>query len=267
MKILCVGDVVGTPGMMYLADNLPSLRRETESDFVIVNGENSDKSGVGMGRDEAQALLQYADVITSGNHCYRRAGESLYLEEPSVIHPANFPYTEDGAGCVVVDTGRRGRVRVINLTGVAFMEPVDSPFKRVDELLEKERVNFTIVDFHAEATAEKQALAFYLDGRVSAVFGTHTHVQTADEQVLPKGTGYITDVGMTGPIVSVLGARAELAVKKQREHVPVRFEVAEGHCMLNAVLFDLDDRMGLCKKVTRIDVRPKEAVARPPING
>lgn len=253
MRVLCVGDVVGEPGLACLADELPALKRETGADAVIVNGENSDKSGTGLSRGAMETILQYADVITTGNHCYRRAGEEMYLENETVLHPANFPYTQNAAGCCVVDTGRYGLLRVVNLMGVAWMEPVDNPFARADALLESGQAKFTVVDFHAESTAEKKALAFYLDGRVSAVFGTHTHVQTADEQLLPGGTGYITDVGMTGPVVSVLGVRPEDAVQKQRTHTPVHFKVAEGPCMLNAVLFTLDDNTGLCTEVQRIN--------------
>ncbi len=253
MKILCVGDVVGAAGLALCRALLPQLRREFAADLVIVNGENADASGVGLPRAAADDLLQYADAITSGNHCYRRASEELYTEYETVLHPANQPYTEDAAGCCLLDTGRLGMVRIINLVGVAFMEPVDSPFRRVDELLAKTTAKYTIVDFHAESTAEKKALAFHLDGRVSAVFGTHTHVQTADEQILPGGTGYITDAGMTGPALSVLGVAPALAVKKQNEHVPVRFAVADGPAMLNAVLFTLDDTTGLCTAVQRIN--------------
>lgn len=255
MKILCVGDVVGQPGLTVLSNMLPGLRSRLGADLVIVNGENSDKTGLGMGRAEAETILQYADVVTTGNHSYNRANEALYTEMEAVLHPANQPYTEDSAGMCTIDTGRLGQVCVINLAGIAFLEPLDSPFKRIDELLSKTSAKYIVIDFHAESSAEKKALAFYLDGRVSAFFGTHTHVQTADGQVLPGGTGYITDVGMTGPVVSVIGVAPELAVKKQREHVPVRFAVADGPVMLNAVLFDLDDTTGLCKSVTRLDER------------
>lgn len=255
MKILCVGDVVGRAGLDFLCDWLPGLRAAQGADLVIVNGENSDPSGVGLGRAEAETLLQYADVVTTGNHSHRRASESLYNELETVLHPANQPFTEDGAGMCTLDTGRLGPVSVINLAGVAFLEPLDSPFKRADELLAKTNAKFIVVDIHAESSAEKKALAFYMDGRVSAVFGTHTHVQTADNQILPKGAGYITDVGMTGPVVSVIGVAPKLAVKKQREHVPVRFNVAEGPVMLNAVLFELDDATGRCLSVTRLDER------------
>lgn len=255
MTILCVGDVVGEAGLAFCCEAVPRLRRQLNADFVIVNGENSDKSGVGLSRHGAESLLQVADVVTTGNHSHRRADENLYLENPAVLHPANQPYTEEEAGCVLVDTGRRGMVRVINLAGVAWMEPLDSPFKRVDELLAKREARYTIVDVHAESTAEKKALAFYLDGRVSAVFGTHTHVQTADEQVLPKGTGFISDVGMCGPALSVIGIHPEDAVQKQRQHVPVRFAVAQGPVQLDAVVFTLCDESGLCLAAQRIRCR------------
>lgn len=258
MNLLCIGDVVGRAGLEYLCNSLPELRRSLQADLVVVNGENSDDSGTGINRETAEQILGYADVVTTGNHCFRRAGEELFTQNESVLLPANIPFTEDRAGCCLLDTGRFGTVRVINLAGVAWMEPLDNPFKRVDELLNASSAKYTVVDFHAESTAEKKALAYYLDGRVSAVFGTHTHVQTADEQILPAGTGYITDAGMTGPIHSVLGVAPELAIKKQREHRQVRFKVAEGPCMLNGVLFCLDDASGLCSGVRRVCLRQDE---------
>ncbi|MDL2295132.1 YmdB family metallophosphoesterase [Ruminococcaceae bacterium OttesenSCG-928-D13] len=261
MNILCVGDVVGERGVRFACDRLPALRRETGADLVVVNAENADKSGTGLRREEAEALLTVADVLTGGNHSYDRADEKLYTEQERVLHPANYPFTEDAAGCCLIDTGRLGTVRVISLCGVAFMDPLDNPFKRVDALLAAGEAKYTVVDFHAESTAEKKALAFHLDGRVSAVFGTHTHVQTADEQVLPAGTGFITDVGMTGPAVSVLGMAPEAAVMRQRERRRARLEVAGGPMMLNAALFTLDDATGLCVAVKRIDFR--EALSPP----
>ena len=255
MNILCVGDVVGDAGLQYFCDYIPTLRRELAADLVIVNGENSDKSGVGLSAATAETLLQYADVVTTGNHSHRRAGEELYLENKTVLHPANLPCTEDEAGCCLLDMGRLGQVRVINLSGVAWMEPLDNPFHRADQLLRSTEAKYTVVDFHGESTAEKKALAYYLDGRVSAIFGTHTHVQTADEQILPAGTGYISDVGMTGPEQSVIGVQPELAVKKQRLHIPVQFKPADGPAMLNGVLFSLSDDTGLCLDVRRINQR------------
>lgn len=255
MNILCIGDVVGTAGLDFFCSRMPALKRETEADFVIVNGENSDKSGVGLTRHSAEALLAHADAVTGGNHSLRRCGEELYEETPQLLMPANMPYTSRGTGVYIADTGRLGTVRVISLAGTAWMEPLDNPFKCIDNILAEGEARFTILDFHAESTAEKKALGFYLDGKVSAVFGTHTHVQTADEQILPNGTGYISDVGMTGAVNSVIGVVPEAAVKKQKEHVPVQFAPAEGPQMLNAVLFALDDSTGLCLAAKRIDLR------------
>lgn len=252
MNILCIGDVVGEEGLAFLCESLPIIKRKTQADFVIVNGENSDKSGCGLTRHGADRILQHADVITTGNHCYRKANEDLYLENETVLHPANFPFTETETGTCTIDMGRKGAVQVINLMGTAWLEAIDNPFICADKLLKSQKARYTIVDFHAESTAEKKALAFYLDGKISAFFGTHTHVQTADEQVLPKGTGYITDVGMVGAKQSVLGVLPELAIKKQRTHGAVRFEVAKGEQMLNGVLFTLNEQTGLCEKVERV---------------
>ncbi|MDR3172800.1 MAG: YmdB family metallophosphoesterase [Treponema sp.] len=251
MNVLCVGDVIGKAGSAFFAAVLPGLKQEYAVDFVIANGENSDNSGLGITQANADFLLEYADVITTGNHCYDRAGEELYTKNPRVLHPANYPYTEDAAGCVTVDTGL-GTITVFNLQGLVNMKPLNSPFDRADALLSAHPADFTIVDFHAESTMEKKALAFYLDGRVSAVFGTHTHVQTADEQILPKGSGYIGDAGMTGPAYSVIGIEVEPAVWRQRTHAPGPLPAASGPCMLNAVLFRLDDKTGLCNQAVRL---------------
>ena len=249
MKILCVGDVVGTPGLDYFCRRLPALRRRLGADVCIVNGENAHPDGVGITGREAQALFSHgADVITTGNHALRRAGESLYEETPALLCPANLPGLAPGAGSVTLDLGRCA-VTVIDLIGVAFLEPVDNPFAAADRLLSADTARFKVVDIHAESTAEKQALAWYLDGRVSAVFGTHTHVPTADAGVLPGGTGFITDLGMTGPVRSVIGVAPELAVKKQRTHRPVRFAVAQGPCRLDGALFCCDDATGRCLSV------------------
>lgn len=257
MKVICVGDVVAFNGLDFFCEIVSKIKIEEKIDFVIVNGENSDQSGVGLTRHGAERLLQHADVVTTGNHCYRRADEELYLENEAVLHPANFPFTETKAGCCLIDTGRLGTIRVINLMGTAWLEPIDNPFKRVDEILAESTAKYTIIDFHAESTAEKKALAFYVDGKVSALFGTHTHVQTADEQILPKGTGYITDVGMVGTENSVLGVTPETSIQKMKTHGNVRFAVAEGPAMLNAAIFTLDDKTGLCTNVKRIVEKQK----------
>ncbi len=257
MKFLCVGDVVGEPGLHFFRHAVPYLKRTYEADFVIVNGENSHPSGVGITKKEADELLNYADVITTGNHCYRRAGEELFGEIDTLLHPANYPYTEDDTGCCFIDTGRYGTICVINMAGTSFLEPIDNPYKRMDSLLKNIEARFILVDFHAESTAEKKAFAYDLDGRVGAVFGTHTHVQTADAQILPNKTGFISDVGMTGPIHSVIGVQPHLAIKRQKQHAPVQFVVENGPCMLNAVLFTLDNATGQCVAVQAIDYREK----------
>ena len=197
-----------------------------------------------------------ADVITAGNHVFRRREFYEVLDEnSSILRPANYPASAPGIGMGVIDRGRY-QVTVINLMGVVYMDPLACPFETLDTLLEKAgKPKFCVVDFHAEATAEKKALAFYADGRISALFGTHTHVQTADEQILPGGTGFISDVGMTGPVLSVLGVRPEQAVAKMREKLPVRFATAEGECMMNGVLFTLDDATGHATHVERLDIR------------
>lgn len=255
MNVLCIGDVVGDPGVACLRRQLPALRRKYAVDAVIVNAENADKTGTGLGRKLADELLQSgcADALTTGNHCFRRADASLFEECPTVLMPANYPTLSRDVGRCTLDFGRC-RLDVFNLQGTAFLEPIDNPFTVLDDLLRQSSTKFRILDFHAEATAEKKAMAYYADGRLSAVFGTHTHVQTADEQILPGGTGYITDAGMTGPMQSVLGVRPELAVQRQSTHLPTRFDVAEGPCALEGVLFRLDDATGRCTGVERIRV-------------
>lgn len=256
MIILCVGDVVGAAGCRCLRRLLPALRRQYGVDVCIVNGENS-AEGNGITPTSAEELFNCgADVITTGNHVFRRPEMREMIEtHPFILRPANYPAGTPGKGMCVVDKGRR-QVTVINLMGVAFMEPLANPFETLDALL-KEAGNpaFCVVDFHAEATAEKRALGFYADGKLTALIGTHTHVQTADEQILPGGTGYMTDVGMTGPIQSVLGVVPSLAIDKMKTHLPVRFATAQGECMLNAVLIEADDQTGRAVSIQRLDVR------------
>ncbi|MBE6769076.1 MAG: TIGR00282 family metallophosphoesterase [Ruminococcaceae bacterium] len=257
MNVLCVGDVVGHRGCELVRRVLPALKRQYAVDVCIVNGENS-ADGNGITPVAARSLRDSgADVITGGNHTFRRHEFYELLDsEPWLLRPANFPAAAPGAGMYTVDRGRY-QVTVINLIGTAFMEPLACPFDTLDSLLKQAgNPKFCVVDFHAEATAEKKALAFYADGRVSALFGTHTHVPTADEQILPAGTGYITDVGMSGPVESVLGIRPELSIAKMHGKLPVRFAVAEeGPCELQAVLFTLDDKTGKTTAVQRIAVR------------
>ena len=255
MNILCIGDVVGSVGCRHLASVLPRIKREYGVDVCVVNGENS-ADGNGITPTAARHLFDAgADVITGGNHSFRRPEMMDELEEnPYVLRPANYPAGTPGRGVTVVDRGRY-QVTVINLQGTVYMEALTSPFESLDSLLaEAGNPKFCIVDFHAEATAEKRALAGYADGRISALFGTHTHVPTADQQILSGGTGFITDVGMTGPIDSCLGVRTELSIQKMRTKLPVRFALAEGPCRMDCVLFTLDDKTGRCTAVQRFSV-------------
>lgn len=256
MNILCVGDVVGSAGCAHLEKVLPAVRRNYAVDVCIVNGENS-ADGNGITRVSAERLFACgADAITTGNHVFRRPEVYDLLDKKNgVLRPANYPSSAPGSGVFIVDKGRF-RVAVINLLGLVYMDPLACPFETLDSLLaDLELPSCRIVDFHAEATAEKKALGFYADGRVTAVLGTHTHVQTADEQILDGGTAFISDIGMTGPIRSVLGIRPELAVSKMKDKLPVRFAVAEGNCTMNAVLLTVDLKTGKTTDITRLDIR------------
>ena len=256
MNILCVGDVIGSVGSDFLRSRLPSLKRLKAIDCVIVNGENSaDTNGITPSSAD-HLLTSGADCITTGNHSFqRKEAISMYESELPVIRPANYPPGVPGRGYHILDFGRLS-VCVINLMGLAYMnEPLDCPFRTADRILEKTKCRINIVDFHAESTAEKRCLAEYLSGRVSAVFGTHTHVMTADEQILNGRTGFITDVGMTGPVDSVIGCKIESALKKMTTHMPTRLDYASGNCMLNAILFTIDDSTGRTTAAERIDIR------------
>lgn len=257
MLILCIGDVVGGNGCNHLRRSLPKLKKSMGIDVVIANGENS-SDGNGITPASANHLFDSGvDVITTGNHTYRRREVYDYLDDTeAILRPANFPPEAPGHGVTILDLGRT-QIAVINLMGAVYLdEHLACPFRTLDNLLKtKELPKVCIVDFHAEATGEKRALGYFVDGRVSAVFGTHTHVPTADETILPHGTGYITDVGMTGVIESVLGVKSELVIQKQLSKMPVRFDYADGECKMDCVLFDIDEKTGLCRKVERISVK------------
>ena len=255
MKILAIGDIVGTIGCKFLREKIPALKKTEGIDLVIANGENS-ADGNGITPSSANYIFSSGvDIITGGNHSFRRKEcYPFYDESPFLLRPANFPEgSTPGKGFAVYDFGRL-QVGVINLMGCMYMESLDDPFRTADRLIGELGTRITIVDFHAEATAEKLALAYYLDGKVSAVFGTHTHVQTADETILEKGTGYITDVGMTGPISSVLGVRPELAIRKFRDKLPVRFDLADGKCKLDCIIFEIDEKTGSTISIKRIEL-------------
>lgn len=255
MIILCVGDVVGGAGCQHLRRVLPAVKRQYGVDICIVNGENA-ADGNGITPTAAAHILDSgADVITGGNHTFRRREFYEVLDEtPYMLRPANYPVNAPGRGLYLVDKGRY-QLAVVNLIGLVYMEPLACPFETLDRLL-KEAGNpkFCVVDFHAEATAEKKALAYYADGRISALVGTHTHTQTADEQILPGGTGFLTDVGMTGPKNSVLGVRPEQSIAKMKDKLPVRFTAADGPCRMDAVLLELNEQTGQTATITRLQI-------------
>ncbi len=257
MNILCIGDVCGHAGCEHLAAVLPAIKREENIDFIIVNGENS-ADGNGILPHSARMLFDAGvDAITGGNHTFRRREVFDMLEsEDRLIRPANMPEGTPGKGYFLFDCGRTS-VGVLNLLGTTYMESLDCPLRAAKvaiEQLKKDGAKIIVVDFHAEATSEKRAMGFWLDGSASVVFGTHTHIQTADEQILPCGTGYITDIGMTGPVNSVLGVKPEIIISKFVSKMPARFDLADGECALEGCIFTVDDRSGLCFGAKRIRV-------------
>lgn len=254
MRILFVGDIVGSPGRRAVQELVPRLVDRYLVDLVVANGENA-AGGIGITPQVAEELLNLGvDVLTSGNHIWKHKEIVAYLEESDrLLRPANYPPGTPGRGWTVVETAAGRRVAVLNLEGRVFMSPLECPFRTADRLLAElpQDVVAVIVDFHAEATSEKQALGYYLDGRVSALIGTHTHVQTADERVLPGGTGYITDVGMTGPLNGVIGMKKEIILERFLSQRPQPFKVAAAQVQLQGVLLELTDD-GRCRAITRI---------------
>ncbi|MCH8987208.1 MAG: TIGR00282 family metallophosphoesterase [Chloroflexi bacterium] len=252
MRILMIGDVIGKPGREAVRAVLPGLKREKSIDFVICNGENT-AGGFGITADTASELLESGvDVLTSGNHIWDKKEIIPFLDEGlPLIRPANYP-DAPGRGYL-----HHGGVTVVNLMGRVFMTSLDCPFRTADALLkqwqEEGESKVIIVDFHAEATSEKQALGWYLDGRVSGVLGTHTHVGTVDARILPKGTAYLTDVGMTGPLDSVIGSDKDAVLERFLTSLPHRLPVATGPCVLNAVLVDVDEETGKALSIERVD--------------
>lgn len=252
-KVLAVGDVVGTPGMERISKTLRALKRKTNADFVVVNGENA--SVVGITPMQAEEILDAgADVVTLGNHSFGKREIVNYLEDTTrILRPANLAPQAPGIGWSVYETNA-GDVAVIDLIGRCNMDYTpDNPFLLVEKILKKLDTGLVLVELHAEATSEKLAMGYLLDGRVSAVWGTHTHVPTADARVLPKGTGYVTDLGMTGPRESVLGIRPELSIARFRGDLTERYRWAEGPTKLEGVLFTLDAATGKCLRAERVD--------------
>ena len=254
MKILAIGDVIGSPGRTYLKENLQSIKKEYNIDFIIANGENS-SGGLGMNLKSATELFDAGvNAITLGNHTWRKKEILKVIDDNRVIRPINYPDSTPGKGYRIFNFNGK-KILILNAVGRIYMDPVNNPFiilkNTINELAQK--VDIIIVDFHAEATSEKIAMGFLLDGKVNLVFGTHTHVQTADDSILPKGTAYISDVGMTGPRDSVIGADKSIVINCFLTEIPDRKPVASGECIFNGVVIDIDDVTNKTTSILRIN--------------
>lgn len=259
MKVLCIGDIMGEPGRRAVARAVPRLIGQRRIDAVIANGENL-AGGFGVTPELAKELFDAGiSVITTGNHAWdKKEAVDYFSREPRLLRPANYPAGVPGSGSVVIETAGGERLAVLQLMGRVYMPTIDCPFQKAKHELSrlKRETSAIIVDMHAEATSEKMAMGHFLDGEVVAVVGTHTHVQTADEQILPRGTAYITDIGMTGPLHSVIGVKKESAIEKFLTGMPRRFEVASGPSVFCAVLLEFDPRLGkaiACERIRLID--------------
>lgn len=254
INVLFIGDIVGSNGCDFAEKTVGRLRAQKKLDLVIANGENS-ADGNGITKASMEHIFRFADVITTGNHCFRRKEFTEYYDiKENLLRPANYPEGVVGKGVVTVDMGRYS-FAVINLVGTAFMEALNNPYECIDRLLGDIDTKNILVDFHAEATSEKKAMGFYLSGKVSAVMGTHTHVQTADEAILDGHTAYITDAGMCGAELSVLGVKKELAIEKQRTKCPVRFTESDEAPFFNGVLMQIDEKCGKACGIERLIIR------------
>ncbi len=263
MRILMIGDIVGRPGRVVVERTVMALRDERAIDVVIANCENA-AGGAGITPSIADDLFRSGvDVLTSGNHVWkkREAFELLRLD-PRVIRPANYPDGAPGTGSTIIETLSGEKVGVLNLMGRVFMEPLDCPFRAAERELARLKLvtSVIIVDLHAEATSEKVAMGWFLDGKVSCLFGTHTHIPTADERILPQGTAYITDVGMTGPYDSVIGRRVDQILERFLLQLPMRSEVAEGNVQLRGLLVEVDSATGKAVSIERVTKMLQEAV-------
>ncbi|MGL5964357.1 MAG: TIGR00282 family metallophosphoesterase [Fusobacteriaceae bacterium] len=259
MKILIIGDVVGNPGRTALSGYLS--RKKRDYDFVIVNGENS-AAGKGITSAIAEEFLAWGvDVVTGGNHMWDKKEVYTYLDGTDrVLRPHNYPVGVPGIGYTIQKNSKGQKIAVISLQGRVFMNPVECPFRMGKELVEELRkeTKFIIIDFHAEATSEKIALGKYLDGKASLLFGTHTHVQTADEKILMEGTGYISDIGMTGSDNGIIGTKAEPVISRFLTGLPAKFEVEDGNVRVNGISVVIDDETGECISIDRINVGEAE---------
>ena len=252
LKVLFIGDVVGEQSVKALADNIGAIIEKYSSDFIIVNGENV-WNGKGLNEDEAKDIFDLgADVITTGNHIWENwKSRPLLAANPKVLRPYNYPTGNPGRGYAIVDSKKGVPVAVLQLQGRSFMQTIDCPFRGADSAMHyiQPKAKITIIDFHAETTAEKVGLGWHLDGKVSAIIGTHTHIQTADAQILPEGTAYITDVGMTGPYDSVLGLKKDIGLKRALLQTAHKYEVAEGPVSIAGVSIEIDIESGLANSI------------------
>ena len=257
MRILTIGDIVGENGVKKFKDELPKIRLEHDIDFTIVNAENS-AGGMGITSAIFKDLINLkVDAITMGNHTWGKKDIFSFIDHPKLLRPANYSKGVVGKGVGLYECNGK-KICVIDLIGRTDMNILsDNPFTKADELVNqyKNKCDIIIVEFHAEATAEKIAMANYLDGKVAIVYGTHTHVQTADEQILERGTAYITDIGMTGPVSSVIGMDKDASIKRFVTSLPERYKLAEGKCMVNACVFEIDDETCRVKSIERLIVR------------
>ena len=257
MKILAVGDIVGENGIKKLKELLPTIKKENDIDFVITNGENS-AGGIGITEKNFKDIIEAGtDVVTLGNHTWGKKDIFKIVDNPNLLRPANYPKGVPGKGLGVYECNGK-KIAIMNFIGRVDINILsENPFIMAKEMVEKiqNEVDIIIIDFHAEATAEKIAMARYLDGKITALYGTHTHVQTADEQIYPNGTAYITDIGMTGPRNSVIGMDIFASIKRFETTLPEKYKLAEGECIFNAVIFEIDNDTNKAKNIKRINIK------------
>ena len=255
MKILAIGDIIGSPGRTYLKENLKSIIKENNIDFIIANGENS-SGGLGMNLKSATELFDAGvNAITLGNHTWRKKEILKTIDDSRVIRPINYLENTPGKGYRIFNFNGK-RILIINAVGRIYMDPVSNPFVAVRNVVNSllDKADIIMVDFHAEATSEKKAMGYLLDGKVNLVFGTHTHVQTADDTILPKGTAYITDIGMTGPKDSIIGADKSIVIESFLTEIPEKRPVASGECIFNGVVIDVDNVTNKTTSITRLSL-------------
>ncbi len=257
MKILAVGDIVGESGVRKLKEELPKIKKEKNIDFVITNGENS-AGGMGLTEKNFKDIMDAGtNVVTMGNHTWGKKDIFKFIDNPNLLRPANYPKGVVGKGLGIYECKGK-KIAVMNFLGRVDLNILtENPFVLVKEMVEdiQDKVDMIFIDFHAEATAEKIAMGRFLDGKITALFGTHTHVQTADEQILPNGTAYITDLGMTGPKESVIGMNIQASLKRFETTLPEKYKLAEGDCMLNAVIFDINEESNKVINLERVFIR------------